>query len=407
MDEQLKKCLLKWEKEARLDNEIRIRRIALIPGLCTVDGEDIGSVLLSKKYSSFLHEDADKIQYNYTIFEKKLTFQTLKRMLAFLDGRERDIKNSLECNISILSSLVSSLEKMIQDKRNEADTETSEVVEAIQKFISHFKYYKLLYKISFSFLFDSMRKGFKRKSSTKGIDKTRMKLSYIIYSEIFILFDVIKTETIFLYLAAHDYFYDPSEKKDVFANMIIQASNNISNNVVQLLSMPLNSIKKDTEQIANKTELLLKSRETKNESLKAIKENQEKIKELVKDRNEMDAEKTGTLSVEECVVIIGLITKHYFDLKQRDCKAVGFPLEVVKMPKESTIRRNIEFWDQYQNGNKAKGRKPPRKDYSRKKSKEEFGAWYNEIQLDQYNKWKAKNRIDALIGKSKKRFGDE
>lgn len=70
MDEQLKKCLLKWEEEARLDNEIRIRRIALIPGLCTVDGEDLGSVLLSKKYSSFLHEDADKIQYNYTIFEK-------------------------------------------------------------------------------------------------------------------------------------------------------------------------------------------------------------------------------------------------------------------------------------------------------------------------------------------------
>ena len=208
---------------------------------------------------------------------------------------------------------------------------------------------------------------------------------------------------IFLHQIVYDYFNSPRKKKAEKADMIGLIVSALS----IYLEPKINDIKNDTEQIAKKTEQVLKSRETKNESLKTIKENQEKIKELVKDRNELDAEKTGTLSVEECVVIIGLITRRYFDLKRRDCKAVGFPPEVVKMNKATTIKRNIEFWDQYQKGNKAKGRKPPRKDYSRNMSKEDFGKWYNAILLDDYNKWKARNRIDILSGRQTKRFGDE
>lgn len=161
------------------------------------------------------------------------------------------------------------------------------------------------------------------------------------------------------------------------------------------------------EQIKSRYELCFMEKKAESSILKKIKENQEEIKELVKNRNELDAEKTGTLSVEECVVIIGLIEKKYVEMKRSDCESVGIPPETVKMKTEGTIRRNIEFWDQYQNGNKAKGRKPPRKDYSRNMDKVAFGKWYNEIMLNKYNKWRAANHIDTLSGRPVKRFGDK
>lgn len=388
MDKRLFELLSEVLPQANQFSELLVRRMALIPSYATIDGKDLKAVLDSKSFESFLQEDANKMLFNKKIITTK------DELLKLFEGLPEEAKEYYEYSISILRRIILSLTNLAPTKIEDRDIK---VQESIKRFLFATTNYLPYWENSIQSSSDFFNQ------SSDSINPQGSKIIFWVMMTGLISLNIMTITSIHFHNIVYEYFYGPTDKQDENADMI----NQISNNIAQSLSMQLNSIKKDTEQIAKKTELLLNSRETKNESLKAIKENQEKIKEIVKDRNEMDAEKTGTLSVEECVVIIGLITKHYFDLKQRDCKAVGFPLEVVKMPKESTIRRNIEFWDQYQNGNKAKGRKPPRKDYSRKKSKEKIGEWYNEIQLDQYNKWKAKNRIDALIGKSKKRFGDE
>ena len=90
------------------------------------------------------------------------------------------------------------------------------------------------------------------------------------------------------------------------------------------------------------------------------KDNQKELKKLIINRNELDEEKTGILSIAECIVIIGGIQKHYYELKIKDYEKIGFPTEMIKEPEEKTIRRYLEFWDQYLNGNKEHGRPPPK-----------------------------------------------
>ena len=80
--------------------------------------------------------------------------------------------------------------------------------------------------------------------------------------------------------------------------------------------------------------------------------------------------------------------------------SVGIPPEtVVSKVNEKTIRRYIEFWDRYQKGDKVRGRKPPRNMYSRNMSMEEFSNLFNDVELDKYNKWRARNRIASLSGR--------
>ena len=148
----------------------------------------------------------------------------------------------------------------------------------------------------------------------------------------------------------------------------------------------MESIRKGLEQTVVNTERT-------NKKQNEIKDSQEKLKELIINRNEIDAEKTGTLSIEQCVLIVGQIKRHYVDLKKRDCRSIGIPPETVGKVNEKTIRRYVEYWDQYLKGNKKQGRKPPRKDYSRNMSKEDYGRLINDVELDKYNKWRARNRI--------------
>ena len=66
-----------------------------------------------------------------------------------------------------------------------------------------------------------------------------------------------------------------------------------------------------------------------NKKQNEIKDSQEKLKELIINRNEIDAEKTGTLSIEQCVLIVGQIKRRYVELKKRDCRSIGIPPETV------------------------------------------------------------------------------
>lgn len=156
--------------------------------------------------------------------------------------------------------------------------------------------------------------------------------------------------------------------------------------LASILSREMESIRKGLEQTVVNTERT-------NKKQNEIKDSQEKLKELIINRNEIDAEKTGTLSIEQCVLIVGQIKRHYVDLKKRDCRSIGIPPETVGKVNEKTIRRYVEYWDQYLKGNKKQGRKPPRKDYSRNMSKEDYARLINDVELDKYNKWRARNRI--------------
>ena len=399
MDKKLIEVLSEVLPQVNRFSELFIRREALIPGYAAINGKDLKDVLDSKEIAMFLQEDVDKVLFNKEI----ITNLGLSKAeaLKLLDGYPEEVKQYCNCNLLILHTIILSITNLVPTKIEDRDIKIQEFVDRFlvvtKNNLPNFENSILL----FSDYFDQ---------SSDIINPQMSKMFFWGMMHGLISLNLLTINSIFFHNALHEYFYGPADKKDEIVNKMDQVLSylvNIKTNQDNT-SLQVNSIKKDTEQIAKKTEQVLNSRETKNESLKAIKENQEKIKELVKERNEIDAEKTGTLSVEECVIIIGLITRHYFNLKQRDCEAVGFPLEVVKMPKKSTVRRNIEFWDQYQNGNKVKGRKPPRKDYSRNMSKEKFREWYNEIQLDQYNKWKAKHCIDTLLTeKFTRKFGNK
>ena len=165
-----------------------------------------------------------------------------------------------------------------------------------------------------------------------------------------------------------------------------------------------NSIKRDIEKTKEQT---LKGIEQTNKNQKKINENQVKIEKLIHNKKEIDEEKTGTLSVEQCVFLIGTIKHHYVELKQRDCRSIGIPPETIRKVNEKTTRRYVEYWDQYLKGNKKQGRKPPRKDYSRNMSKEDYGRLINDVELDKYNKWRVKNRIVELRSRRTNRFDDK
>ena len=144
-----------------------------------------------------------------------------------------------------------------------------------------------------------------------------------------------------------------------------------------------------------------------NNSQKEIKDNQKKMTRLIINRNEIDEEKTGILSVDQCIILIGKIQQHYVDLRIADCRSVGLPPETVSKVNERTIKRYVEYWDQYLKGDKKRGRKPPRKEYSRNMSMEEYSKLFNAIEYDKYIKWRAKNRIVALSAKSPNQYGSK
>lgn len=394
MDENLCKIIRDTFPQVNAFNERMKRLGSSIQGIETVDESYLKNILDPEASASFFKKKAEAVKKD----EKELS-SFREQFSIFCDSCFDEAKDYYRYNVSVVRTIILSIKDMIPFKLNKKEKAFSEtIVKVTEGLLMHLDALDSVIQAEMDGIHHIKTK---RGDKTDNLKLIAAKASAPIHSLVGLNFLTITC--IFLHQIVYEYFNCTKKKKAEKADMISLIASALS----IYLEPKINDIKNDTEQIAKKTEQVLKSRETKNESLKTIKENQEKIKELVKDRNELDAEKTGTLSVEECVVIIGLITRHYFNLKQRDCKAVGFPPEVVKMKKATTIKRNIEFWDQYQNGNKAKGRKPPRKDYSRNMSKEKFGQWYNEIQLDQYNKWKAKNRIDALIGKSTKRFGDE
>lgn len=126
---------------------------------------------------------------------------------------------------------------------------------------------------------------------------------------------------------------------------------------------------------------------------KRMKDDKEELTKLIKNRNKIDEEKTGILSIEQCIIYVGKIKKHYIELRRKDCMSIGVPPESVKELKERTIRRYVELWDQYQRGNIKKGRKPPREDYSRNMTMDDYAKLINAAELDAYNKWRARNRI--------------
>lgn len=394
MDEKLCKIIRDTFSQVNDFNERMKRLGSSIQGNETVDEFYLKNILDPEASASFFKKKAEAVKKD----EKELS-SFREQFSIFCDSCFNEAIDFYRYNVSVVRTIILSIKDMIPFKLNKKEKETSEtIVKVTEDLLKQLDTLNNLIQAEMDGVHHIKTKKDDTFFNTKLI---AVKASAPICSLVELNF--LTMTCIFLHQIVYEYFNGTKKKQAEKADMISQIVSTLS----IYLTPKINDIKNDTEQIAKKTEQVLKSRETKNESLKAIKENQEIIKELVKNRNELDAEKTGTLSVAECVVIIGLITKKYVGLMRRDCALVGIPPETVKMPREGTIRRNIEFWDQYQKGNKAKGREPPRKDYSRNMSKEDFGKWYNAILLDDYSKWKAKNRIDILSGRQTKRFGDE
>lgn len=161
------------------------------------------------------------------------------------------------------------------------------------------------------------------------------------------------------------------------------------------------------EDIKKRQEQTIKQLEQTSKKQLDLKNGQSKLEKLMINRNEIDAEKTGTLSVEQCVFLIGKIKRHYINLRRDDYRSMGFPPETIKMVDKKTIKRYVEFWDQYLKGNIKQGRKPPGKDYSRNMTMEDYSKLINAVELDKYNKWRAKNGIVALHGKRPNQIGNK
>lgn len=372
-----------------------VRRQLQIPGVhISFDGKDLKDILASNDLSSFMWEESAKGQLHHDWMYNKPSFPDKEQLLNNYNGYSNDVDEYFLYNITIIHQIIISTVDLIPSELNDEEKSIAQYCLDFSNILSStlITHKNLIHRI----LMDDDAKNKELNDSTilriLKVQKGNLvqgfnELSYLILSA-----------TWFRQLI-YEYYYGPKENQANSASIIM--------NFFALFESKLSNIEKNTEQTAKTTEQAFTEKKTANESLKKIKENQEEIKELVINRNEIDAEKTGTLSVEECVFIIGVIEKKYVELKQRDCIFVGIPPETVKKKTEGTIRRNIEFWDQYQNGNKAKGRKPPRKDYSRNMDKETFGKWYNEIMLNKYNKWRAANHIDTLSGRPVKRFGDK
>lgn len=147
------------------------------------------------------------------------------------------------------------------------------------------------------------------------------------------------------------------------------------------------------DHIKQRQEQTFKIIEQTNKNQEEIKADQKELKKLMINRNEIDEEKIGTLSIEQCIVLIRMVQKHYYDLRKDDCEKVGLPSDTVKVPTEKTIRRYVEFWDLYLKGDKKRGRKPPRNDYSRNMSMEDYSKLIKAVELDKYDKWRARNKI--------------
>lgn len=390
MDEKFDKLINGMFPNQNQYREKLLNRELQIPGFhITVDGKDVRDILDSKGFSAFVEQDAARAQIEPNSLLNNPAILDKEKLLTYFNGYPNDVEEYFQFNISIIHQIISSMVDLIPTELNGEEKRIAQSCLDFSKMIS----------IGLTRVIESIQ-GFlsndEKDESLNDLTKLnmlRMHKNCLVHGFVELNFTIIYI--MWYRQHVYDYFYGPQETKANSASKILNIESKLSN------------LEKYMEQIAKITEQAFTEKKTANDSLKGIKENQREIKELVKNRNELDAEKTGTLSVEECVVIIGILTKHYVELKRRDCKNVGFPPQTVKMPKEGTIRRNIEFWDQYQKGNKAKGRKPPRKDYSRNMSKEDFGKWYNKILLDDYNKWKARYRIDALSGRPTKRFGDK
>lgn len=152
------------------------------------------------------------------------------------------------------------------------------------------------------------------------------------------------------------------------------------------------------------TETVLAELEQNKQLHDSLKKNEKlftEIKKLIINRNEIDEEKTGILSIAQCVILIERIKTHYVEKRKKDCEDAGIPTETVKEVKERSIRRYVEYWDQTLKGNKKQGRELPRKDYSRNMSMEDYSKLFNDIELDEYNKWRARNKIYELTRKKK------
>lgn len=190
-----------------------------------------------------------------------------------------------------------------------------------------------------------------------------------------------------VYLHIYDYFYGSGKNKNDSEELL-----NTIKQMSAMLSLCGQGINNMSKQIKN--------------NQKETNDNQKELKKLIINRNKVDEEKTGTLSVEQCVVLIYKVKQKYYNEMLRDCLDAGIPPETLKKVSERTIRRYVEFWDQYLNGNKKQGRKPPRTDYSRNMSMEEYTKLINDVECDKYYKWRAKNKIVLLTQKKTRRFND-
>ena len=74
MDEKLDKSMKEMICLMEIHTELAFKCFANIPGYLTVDGNDIGPLLKTKDFSSFLHDNLQRIRFDYSTFFSKKAF---------------------------------------------------------------------------------------------------------------------------------------------------------------------------------------------------------------------------------------------------------------------------------------------------------------------------------------------
>lgn len=372
-----------------------------IPGLhITADGKDVKEILDSKDFSSFMEQDASKVQVELSLLPNNPDFLDKEKMLTYFDGYSSDVEEYFQYNISVIQQILSSMVDLIPSELNNEGK-----------------------RIALSCLFFSKEMSNALTRSTNSIrsvlsdnridnnlnDLTKLKISRLqksILVHLFVELNYLVIYTMWCRQHVYDYFYGPEEEKSVKADMIKQITESVVEQISLNFTPQLDRIEKNTTQTVKNTQasIDLNNKIITNQILNSEKNSREleMIEDKVNKRNRADKRKP--LTQEECATILYKQKINYFKKKENYLRHVGMTATKPKLPKdEKTVERTIQRWDQYLSSDGEKGTKPP-KGYSRERSRKEFEDWAETLELISYEKWekeqpiiRRKNKSDGLV----------
>lgn len=169
----------------------------------------------------------------------------------------------------------------------------------------------------------------------------------------------------------YEYYYGSKNKRGEFAEMAKQ----IASEIITVLSVQINDIKRGVEQEAKTTAQIKNNTETTNKTLNEVKEKLNVTNELIENRNE--AEKPKRLQIAKCANDI--------------CQILGYEYKTVV--KKKTIEKYLRRFDE----NLEKGEKIalPSYEHAMYFKKERFISWVRESFIPYYfehRKIRSKNK---------------